>query len=139
MTDLAELLAPTQDCTCSALRRATRALTAHYEQHFRGSGMRGTQFTVLSTVIQTGEISVSHLAEALGMERTTLTRVLRPLEEKHFIKISGSDDGRVRTVHTTARGENAVRKVLPRWQKAQASARDVLAALHLPAIKELVQ
>jgi DNA-binding MarR family transcriptional regulator len=137
MSDLAKLLAPTQDCTCSALRRASRALTAHYERHFRGSGIRGTQFTVLSTVIQTGGISVTALAELMGMERTTLTRTLRLLEDAHLIKLNGTDDGRVRTVTITTRGENTVRKLLPRWQKAQASARDVLNALRIPAIKEL--
>ncbi len=101
--------------------------------------MRGTQFTVLSAIIQTGAISVSRLAEILGMERTTLTRVLRPLEEERLIKISGNGDGRVRKVSATARGENATRKALPRWQKAQASARDVLATFHIPVVKELVQ
>jgi DNA-binding MarR family transcriptional regulator len=138
MSDLAKLLAPTRQCTCSALRRATRALTAHYERHFRGSGLRGTQFTVLSAIIQTGGSTVSHLAEILGIERTTLTRVLRPLEEKHLIKVSGSNDGRVRTVAASARGEAAARKALPRWQKAQASASDVLAALDLSHLKEFV-
>ena len=100
--------------------------------------MRGTQFTVLSAIIQTGAISVSRLAEILGMERTTLTRVLHPLKEERLIKISGNGDGRVRNVSVTARGATATRKALPHWKKAQASAREVLAAFHLPLVKEFV-
>jgi DNA-binding MarR family transcriptional regulator len=137
MDDIRAQLKPTRDCLCSALRRASRTLTAHYERHFRGSGLRGTQFTILSTVIQTGGISVTHLAKHLGMERTTLTRVLRPLEERKLLRVSASDDGRVRTVSATARGESATRDALPLWQAAQRTAHKALAGFPPSLIKEL--
>jgi DNA-binding MarR family transcriptional regulator len=109
------------------LRRASRAVTQHYEQRFRGSGLRATQFTILATVIQTDAIPISKLADLLGVERTTLTRNLRPLERRKFLTLSGDGDGRVRQVGITPAGEKLARELLPRWKQAQASVGEVLA------------
>src|SRR5256885_12163149 len=85
-----------QTCACSALRRATRAVTQHYERHFRGSGLRATQFTILATLTQTGPLSISELSAKLGLERTTLSRNLRLIENKGWVSALAHDDHRVR-------------------------------------------
>ena len=127
-------LARTQHCTCSALRRATRAVTAHYEAHFRGSELRGTQFTILSTLAQTGALSMTQLAEWLGVERTTLTRNLAVLARRGFVAYTGAKDGRVRKVEITRDGERTLRACLPRWAAAEASVGTVLRRLKLPQL-----
>ncbi len=78
------------------LRRATRAVTAHYEAHFRGSGLRGTQFTMLSVLAQAGPLPMTRLADVLGVERTTLTRNLTVLARRGLVEWAGCD-GRART------------------------------------------
>ncbi len=127
-------LARTRTCTCSALRRATRAVTAHYERHFRGSGLRGTQFTILSHLAQTGPLPMTQLARLLGVERTTLTRNLSPLAEKSFISFTDAPDARVRKVAITRRGESILAKTLPRWIAAEASVHQILKELQLPGV-----
>jgi len=127
----ADAFVPCRECTCSALRRASRAVTQHYEQRFRGSGLRGTQFTILAAVIQAGSIPISKLANMLGVERTTLTRNLQPLERRKLLTLSGDSDGRVRQVEITPAGEALARKLLPRWKQAQASVGEVLARFKL--------
>ena len=59
-------------------RRAPRSrdLTRAFEKAMRGSGVRGTQFTLLATLVQTGPIPTTRLADFQGLERTTLTRNL---------------------------------------------------------------
>jgi DNA-binding MarR family transcriptional regulator len=117
-----------RDCLCSALRRAGRAVTQHYESAFRGSGMRATQFTILATLTQTGPVTTSGLAEYLGLERTTLTRNLRPLESRGWVRAESDEaDLRRRRVGLTARGRAAAARALPRWRRAQAGAGPVLA------------
>src|SRR6185312_15714429 len=98
MTDFLSQLARTRNCTCSALRRATRAMTAHYEAHFRGSGLRGTQFTILSVLAQAGPLPMTRLADLLGVERTTLTRNLTVLARGGLVGWTGTDDARIRKV-----------------------------------------
>lgn len=120
---------PCRDCVCSALRRASRAVTQHFEAQFRGSGIRGTQFTILAMLIQTEPMAISHLATQLGVQRTTLTRNLRPLDRRKLVSLS---DGRARLVSITPEGEALALKTLPRWRKAQASVGQILAQFDLP-------
>ena len=136
MTVRASAFAPCQRCACSALRRASRVVTQHFEASFRGTGLRATQFTLLATLIQTGPLPMSALAGRLGLERTTLTRNLQLLEKKGFVAVAGDEDQRVRRVAVTRKGESAAVAALPAWKRAQASAGAVLRRSGVGALLE---
>jgi DNA-binding MarR family transcriptional regulator len=107
-------------CVCAALRRASRAATQHYERSFRGSGLRGTQFSLLAVMTQTGPLPLSSLAKQTGLERTTLTRNLRLLESKGLVRVRATEaDQRVRRVEMTPAGRRAAERGLPAWRSAQ--------------------
>jgi DNA-binding MarR family transcriptional regulator len=73
-------------------------------------------------------LTMSELAEVLGLERTTLTRNLRPLESKGWVRALSDDaDLRRRRIELTAKGRAAAAKALPLWRRAQASVGPVLA------------
>jgi DNA-binding MarR family transcriptional regulator len=108
-------------CVCAAIRRASRTVTQHYQRHFRGTGLLGTQFSMLTVLIRGGPMPMGRMAKLLGVERTTLTRNLKPLERKQWIKIEGEADGRVRFVSITPKGRAVAKAALPAWRKAQAS------------------
>jgi DNA-binding MarR family transcriptional regulator len=109
-------------------------MTAHYEAHFRGSGLRGTQFTILSFLSQAGPLPMTRLAELLGVERTTLTRNLTVLARRGMVEWVGTKDGRVRKAALTKAGDAMLHKCLPRWVAAEASAGKVLKKFQLPQI-----
>ena len=115
-----------RNCACSALRHAGRAMTQHYERHFRGSGLRATQFTVLVTLAQTGPLSISELSAILGLERTTLSRNLHLIENKGWISALDHDDQRVRSMALTPKGRKKAVTALPNWKRAEAGAKKVL-------------
>ena len=68
------------NCTFANLRKASRTVSQAYNDALRPAGLKATQFTLLATLNKRGEVSVSELAAALVMDRTTLTRNLKPLE-----------------------------------------------------------
>ncbi len=111
-----------RDCACSAARRKSRELTRFYERMMRGSGLRAPQFSLLATLIQTGPIPATRLADFLGLERTTLTRNLRPLLRDGLVVIEEGADRRVHEVAITAKGQEAARRAFPAWRKAQDAA-----------------
>ena len=113
-------------CACSALRRASRAVTQHYEKHFRGSGLRATQFTILATLAQTGPLSISELSDQLGLDRTTLSRNLRLIEDKGWIAALGDDDQRVRKMALTPKGIKKASAALVFWKRADARVEPIL-------------
>lgn len=134
MTDFQSLLERTRNCTCSSLRRATRAVTAHYEAQFRGSGLRGTQFTILSFLAQAGPLPMTRLADLLGVERTTLTRNLTVLARLGLVEWTGARDGRVRKAVLTKAGDAMLHKCMPRWMAAEAGVGKVLRKFRLPQL-----
>jgi len=108
-----------RQCVCAAARRASRELTRAFEKEMRGSGLRGTQFSLLAMLVQTGPMPTSRLADFLGLERTTLTRNLRPLVRDRLVRIDEAEDRRVHRVAITPKGEEVARRAFPFWKKAQ--------------------
>jgi DNA-binding MarR family transcriptional regulator len=119
-------------CACTAIRRASRTITHHYDEALRDSGLRTTQFTLLATLVQTGPMPMTPLAAFLSLERTTLTRNLKSLLRDGLVESRAQKDGRVRKIAITAKGEAKARGAFPLWKKAQESAGGVAATFNLP-------
>jgi DNA-binding MarR family transcriptional regulator len=109
-----------QSCLSMALRQAARALTQRYDAAFSVAGIRSTQFSVLVALAQAPSVPLSRLAEALVMDRTTLTRNLAPLVRRGLVEESAAEDKRVRSYALTARGKQLLTRALPDWKGAQA-------------------
>ncbi len=101
-------------------------MTQHYERHFRGSGLRATQFTILATLAQTGPLSVSDLSNELGLDRTTLSRNLRLIEGQDWISALAAGDQRVRKIALTPKGMKKASAALTFWKRADASVAPIL-------------
>lgn len=112
-------LIPCADCACFNIRKASRVVTQVYEELMQETGFRGTQFTVLVMTAAYGPITISNLADKLVMDRTTLTRNLKPLEKQGLIAIVPGEDKRTRAVELTEAGNDMLREALPLWKKAQ--------------------
>jgi DNA-binding MarR family transcriptional regulator len=106
-------------CTCANLRKTTRVVTQAYNDALRPVGLRATQFTVLAKLARKGKAPLSQLAEALVMDRTTLTRNLKPLERRELIRIESEEDQRVRYISLTDAGKQVFEDALPQWQQVQ--------------------
>lgn len=113
-------LAKCTECACFNLRKATRVITQLYDEALRPTGLRATQFSLLVAVKMFGQITVTRLAKMGVMDRTTLTRNLKPLEKQGLIKIESGEDKRKRIVTLTPKGTETLAKALPLWEKAQA-------------------
>ncbi len=109
----------TADCACFNLRKASRAITHLYDEVLRSTGLRTTQFTILRVLHSRGEMPITQLAWELVMDRTTLTRNLRPLVRQGLITITSGSDRRTREVKLTDQGRDVVKQALPLWEKAQ--------------------
>jgi DNA-binding MarR family transcriptional regulator len=115
-------LAPTPDlsqCACFNVRKAARAATQLYDDLLRPSGLRVTQFSLLTVVRLLGSATIGGLAEAAVMDRTTLTRNLKILAAAGLIVIREGDDARVREVTLTAAGRARLAAAQPYWERAQ--------------------
>ena len=115
-----------ENCTCFNLRKAARAVTRVYDEALKPSGLRATQFSLLSVVANRGPAGMTELAQALVMERTTLTRNLKPLMEKGFLEVVADADRRQRPIAMTPRGRKARDQARPLWRRVQGNFADGL-------------
>jgi DNA-binding MarR family transcriptional regulator len=106
-------------CTCANLRKAARVVTKIYDAALQSTGLKATQFTVLATLVKRGGTPLTRLAEALVMDRTTLTRNLKPLVRRGLICIEQEVDQRVRRVSLTRDGKHLFESARPGWEQAQ--------------------
>ena len=109
----------TQQCTCSNLRIATRAITLIYDQALRPSGLKTTQFSLLAEIKVSAPITIKQLAKKMLMHRTALARNLKLLETKGLISIEPGHDRRQRIIDLTVRGQKSLMSAYPFWQHAQ--------------------
>lgn len=108
------------DCTCNNLRKAARAVTQYYDDALRPSGIRATQFSLLSAIREFGTVSIGALAEESVMDRTTLTRNLKLLEDRGLISVAPGTDARVREVSLTPEAYEKLALAQRYWKRAQA-------------------
>jgi len=106
-------------CLCTKIRKAARAITSHYDDALKPCGLRSTQFTLLIAASLSSEHSISELADQLGMDRTTLSRNIKPLVRDGFVTLSNDHPGRTVVVALTPKGRRALDRALPMWQDAQ--------------------
>ena len=117
----------TAGCVCFALRKSARAVTQLYDAALEPIGLRATQFSLLASLRVGGPLTVSKLAEAMVMDRTTLTRNLSPVERRGLIKIApGRRDRRTKEVALTAKGRKRLSQADPLWAAAQTHMRHAM-------------
>ncbi len=112
-------LSACRGCHCLAARRAARAITRLYEKKLRPHGLRATQFSVLAALALKGPTPIKELAEILGLERTTLTRIGALLERNGWLTTAESEDARQRPFRLTAAGRRKLEGAFPAWKEAQ--------------------
>ena len=108
-------------CVCVNLRKASRTITQMYDDALKPSGLRSTQLPVLVTLVATGPMTVNQLAGDLLMDRTSLSRLLRPLVSRGLITMTPGQDRRTRELSITDRGREAVATAIPMWDRVQDS------------------
>src|SRR5262245_37491326 len=123
-----------ENCVCHRTRMAARAVTRLYDDTLRSVGLRATQLAVLVAVGGGDVVSITALAKFMGMDRSTLTRNLTPLERDGLIRVGNEGWRRSRTVEITKKGRSRLREALPFWEKAQDTLRQKLGSRKWPVI-----
>ncbi|TQX89494.1 MarR family transcriptional regulator [Rhizobium sp. rho-13.1] len=127
-----------ENCACHKVRMAARSVTRAYDDALRPVGLRSTQFSLLVAVAIDGAISITSLANFLGMDRSTLTRNLGPLVDDELISVGLEGWRRSRTIEITKKGRSRLREALPHWKRAQGSLRQKLGDPDWAALRDVL-
>jgi DNA-binding MarR family transcriptional regulator len=117
MTSSQELI---DSCACTRMRTAARLMTRAYDEALRPSGVSASQLAILAAIDVGEATSIAELSKRLAMDRTTLSRNLRPLESAKWIRVGAEGWKRSRTVQVTAAGKQRLTQAASLWEAAQA-------------------
>lgn len=108
----------TSPCTCFRVRKLTRLMSRRYDQRLAAAGLNLNQYSILRRLGDRAR-AIGELAAELGMDRSTLSRDLKPLLANRWVQPVAGEDARQRPVRTTATGRRALARARPLWREAQ--------------------
>ncbi len=114
-----ENTAKPQGCTNLKLRQLARMATRHYDRYVSQTGLKNTQYALLSHVVGLGPIRPGDLARRMHMDASTLTRNMQPLVAQGWLKIGAGSDARSRLVEATQAGRTKRAEGQRAWKEAQ--------------------
>ncbi|MGD9720404.1 MAG: MarR family winged helix-turn-helix transcriptional regulator [Pirellulales bacterium] len=117
--DPAKLGEMARTCACLNFRKGSRSVTQFFDQTLAPTGLRSTQLVILIAGELLGPSSIARLARELVMDRSTLTRNLRPLLNMGLLELSAAENGKHKSVAVTDRGRAALIGAAPYWERAQ--------------------
>jgi DNA-binding MarR family transcriptional regulator len=107
-------------CFCHHIRRASRAVTRTYDTALAPSGLTAGQFTILTAVAALQPMPAPVLREVLAMDRTSLSRTLKPLKETGLIAVTAGAGRRAGQLSLTTEGAAALGEAAAYWRAVQA-------------------
>ena len=110
------------------MRQSSRNISQIYNKHLKASGekINANQVSILVTISQIDDGSISQISNQLKMERTTLTRNLNVLKKSGWVKSNTGSDGRFTYIDLTLKGNKVLSNVFPHWQLAQDQVKKIL-------------
>jgi len=108
-------------CHASAARKHARRLSRLYDRWLAPAELSASQLAILALLDAHGRLKITELAERLSMERTSLVRVLNPLQTAGWVIAERPDSGRSFDFKLSGRGHRKLTQALPLWKSAQAA------------------
>jgi len=125
-------------CTNLKLRQLSRAVTRHYDAYVAKTGLKNTQYSLLSHVVLLGPIQPVELARRMKLEASTLTRNLRPLVAQGWVEVGPGVDARSRSISATADGRAKRAEAQRAWKQAQLALNERLGEARVVRLHELL-
>jgi DNA-binding MarR family transcriptional regulator len=109
------------NCLCLQLQRAARAVSRRFDDALRPLNLSNGQFSLLIALNRPQAARIGSVAALLGMDRTTLTAILKPLERRGLVKVMiDAEDRRGRLLTLTQSGRLLLAAATPIWKQSHA-------------------
>ena len=108
-------------CASHNLRRAARLVTRHYDRALRPVGITAAQLPILAAISTGNGGSIVTLSNTLDIEASSLSRDLALLQKKGLVRLTSTDDKRLRALQLTPRGQRTLVAAFKAWRRAHSS------------------
>ncbi len=129
---------PLRGCTNFKLRQLTRTVSRRYDAAVAASGLKTTQYSLLSHIGALEPVRPSDLAAKMNLEVSTLSRNLQPLIAQGWAALGPGPDGRTRLVSLTEPGRSKRTEAQRLWKQAQMNLNDRLGEARVAQLHQLI-
>ena len=126
-------------CYCLKTRRVASDVSNFYDHILAPSGVTVRQYSVLLNISRSEKGSISELAEMAELDRSTLSRNLKPLFQKELIRDVRSSGARDCKLELTDAGSHTLKLAMELWQKAQLAVEQKLGKDGLEKFDQLLE
>jgi len=113
-------------CACATARHVARLLTQLYDRCLRKKGVEAPQFALLVVLDKQDVRNQAAICRHCAMDKTTVSRNLRLLERKGWVRATTGADRRERQYALTPAGRKRLTAGWPAWRRAQAHLRTAM-------------
>lgn len=110
-------------CYCTNLRRSANSVSAYYDLALQEAELTVAQYYLLINLSRLQSANITHWAERVGLDRSTMVRNIKLLQARGFIEAA---EGHGKTFTLSAKGASALESAIPLWQTAQARMEKIL-------------
>ena len=96
-------------------------MTRVYDEALRPAGLGASQLAILAAIDVADATSIAALSKQLSMDRTTLSRNLKPLAQAKLVRLGAEGWKRSKTVQLTHEGRAQLALATSIWEKTQAA------------------
>jgi DNA-binding MarR family transcriptional regulator len=108
-------------CLCLHAQRTARTLARRFDEALRPLDLTNGQFSLLISLNRPKPAAMTPVAVLLGMDRTTLTAALKPLQRRGLVEtVADADDKRSRLLKLTRAGHALLNRAVPVWERTHA-------------------
>ena len=104
------------ECYCTNLRRSANAVSDFYDNALRDTGLTIAQYYLLINLSRLESANITHWAQRVGLDRSTMVRNIKLLESHNLIEKA---EGHGKTFTLSAIGEKTLEAAVPVWNEAQ--------------------
>lgn len=115
-----------QNCIAVRLRRLNRVVTNLYDDALRPLGLKVSQMNILIVAARLGLARPAKVSEILQIDVSTLSRNVERMRAQGWLEAVPEADARAQPFRVTVEGRRLIEKAVPRWERAQQQACELL-------------
>ena len=110
-------------CYCTNLRRSANIISDVYDAALKEAGLTIAQYYLLINLSRLESANITHWAERVGLDRSTMVRNIKLLQARDFVEMI---EGHGKVFTLSPKGKQTLELAIPLWQKAQEQIEAVL-------------
>ena len=126
-------------CYCILLRKASRRLSALYDEALAPFGINIGQFSLMRNISRRQPVSLTDLGVLMELDRSTVGRNARVLERSGLVEAVSGDDQREALLQLTQKGRVLLDHATPVWDGVQTRLDERLGDASAGALKQLLE